>query len=194
MGNHILLLKIRMWVSGDEILTLYKVCAVHWGLCSSLASVLCIGGYHQYIGDIISALEISSVHWGISSVYWGISWFVWGISSVHWGISWFVWGYCHCIGQIYCHCIRGVSWLAWEISSMHWECSTTLMVYPQYTDDIPQCNEHPESWYPQCTDDTPPLHCTTPNALHAPYSPTLYSVILPYLDFKEGSSTFRFPS
>ena len=34
--------------------TLYKVCAVHWGLCSAIGGYhQSIGGYHDLCGDII---------------------------------------------------------------------------------------------------------------------------------------------
>ena len=71
-----------------DIVTLYNRFAVHWGLYSALRGVQSIEGispvHWSALEDVITALGISSVHWGISSVHWGdiISAFG-GISRVH---------------------------------------------------------------------------------------------------------------
>ena len=37
-------------------ITLHNVCAVHWGMCSTLGDVQYTGGYHEYTGDTMSTL------------------------------------------------------------------------------------------------------------------------------------------
>ena len=49
----------------SNINTLYNVCAVPWGLLSTVAGVQYRGGYHEYHGDILSTVGCS-VPWGIS--------------------------------------------------------------------------------------------------------------------------------
>ena len=92
-------MKIQLFVMGD-FTTLYNVCAVPWGVFSTVGIswvpwgdiLSTVGWYLEYrgvfstVGDIMSTLGGYLEYRGGCSVLWGVSWCMWGISWVPWRV------------------------------------------------------------------------------------------------------------
>ena len=180
--------------------TLYNVCSVHRRIFSTSGGVQYIGGYHEYIGGIMSTSEgyheyigECSVHQrDIMSTLGGYHEYIGGC-SVHQGISWYMWGdTMSTLGDVqyiggYHEYIGGISWVHRgmfstsgdiqyigvfkEIERILSSCSPTCIMISL------RCTEHPlmYSWYPPDVLMVS-LRCTEHPPMYSWYPPTFIMI------------------
>ena len=173
--------------------TLYNVCAVPWGVFSTVGDIM------STMGDILSTVGVFSIM-GDIMINVGISWVPWGVIlstmgdvQYHRGISWCTWGHheyrggclvpwgdtilwnLSTMGGYHDACGR-ISWVPWGCSvpwgtqitidfpPQYWTPSTVLMISPTCIMISPMVLNIPHS-----TQDNPPQYSWYPHGTEHPH-------------------------